>query len=511
MAAAATDRDRNSRQFAPAAATDWFRVDVYSSTALVGRITCDRIVAVEPQRGRSAALESFGPGSCQIVIRGGYWFASIADLTTPLPLTVGLTVQAYITDAALAQRGSAGYPRWRRTVPRFVGSITDLGDVEVDPGDPDTLLCPITCTTARARFGNAPAWQLDTHMPVEVVETDTDLDLIMRALDETYALDPMIGCLTAVAASTVDTYPGKPSIGFPTISPPPSATLPLFPMTNLAVGVTEYEGKTINDVITDLEGVTGGVFFESRRGAFRWVIPEERRNAAPPLVIDPSWCREPLTVRQGIGDVINRQRVAFAAPAGAVTEVQDDHSIDQRGHLPGGDLTTRLSIASVVDSDPAILRAADLAAGIVGRYSEPAWTTPAVTVDLTRVLEAGDQDTLFLDLLSLDVASLVQLDALPRRSPADPGVYWVEGMAESITSGRWLLTLSLVPYVLLSPGTRWLDLPTDLTWDELPADLSWIRAYAYNPEPFPAGAWRSVSSDLKWRDLRTDPRTWLDY
>lgn len=505
---AATDRNRVPSQF-PGVESDWLRADVYSTTAKLGTIECGRILSVAPQRGRATATEAFGPGSCQLVIAGGYWFTDAADPAVRVPLTTGLTIQVYITDAALAVRGSGAYPRWRRAVPRFVGTITDLGDVDIRPGNPDTLLCPITCTTARARFGNAPEWRLfDTPVALEVLEADTDRDLLDRALDQTYAMDPSIGALTAVAASTPDTYPGKPAIGNPALVPV-TATLPLIPMTNLAAGYDEYEGKTIVDVLNDLEPATGGVFFESRRGQFRWLIPEERRNAGAPLVIDPHWCQTPLTVRQGIGDVVNRQRIGFAVPAGFYYEDSDPESIADRGHLPGAQVSTRLQATTFGTDDVGLTRGLNLAFGVVGRYSVPAWTTPAVTIDLTRVLEAGE-DTLFLDLLSLDVASLVQLDALPRRFPGDPGVYWVEGQAEAITSGRWLMTLSLVPYALLSPGTRWDDLPADLTWNDVPAELTWIRAYAYNPDPYPVGAWKSQPSDLRWRNV-SSTATWNTY
>jgi hypothetical protein len=512
--AGASVRDRIARQFEPDAGTDWLRVDVYDANGLVGRIDCDRIVSVAPMRGRSSARDQHGPGSCSLVIRGGYWFADAVDPTVAVPLTVGLTIWVYITDAAVGLRGGSTYLRWRRTVTRFVGSITDLGEVEVDPGDPDTQLCPITCTTARARLGNTRAWAwTDGQWPVEVVEGDTDWSLLDRALDVTWTQDPMVGVLTSTAASTPDTSPGKPAIGSPTLTgistSTPTVTIPILPMSNLVTGIDEYDGKTINDVIADVEGITGGVLFESRRGVFKWATPAGRRSADPPLVIDPTWCRAPLVTRQGIGDVVNRQRVNVL-PDGVAVEVEDTASTAALGQLPGADLTTRLKATDLYDPhDPGLTQAYDIAGQVVGNYSQPAWSTPSVTVDLLRVLEAG-QDQLFLDLLSLDVGSLVQLPALPRRSPADSGVYWVEGQAEAVSSGAWLLTLSLVPYSLLAPATLWDDLPAGLTWNDVPADLTWIRAYAYAPDPFPRGSWTWQPADLRWRDISTGS-TWSTY
>lgn len=464
----------------------WLAVDVFSagsdSSDPIGTIAADRIVSFGTRHGRESVNESAGPGDVTMTLKGGWTFTSAADGVTPLPLTVGLVIRVYITGDGLAPWPADTYPNRTDLQVRFVGAVTDLGDVDLFPGDPDTVVVPLTGTTGRARFGNkAYSQDFGSNMP-SWLAYETDEMTIDRALEALWAMDP------------------SPFVQVPVFV---ESSTESFPNSALFIESYDYfDGKTLNDVISVYEAATGGTFIERRKGSMKWMLPAERRNVPPPLILDPSWILAPLRVRQGIGDIVNFQRVSMYAggTAGAAVEVEDEQSQLDYGFLPGDTIDTLLNILSVDLSDRAVRQGTELAGGIVGRFAKPTWTTPAITIDVTALMIQGLWDAAY-GVLALDVAHLVQLDALPRRFPGAPGLYWVEQLADDVTAGRWRVTLSLVPYSVLTPGTRWQDLPAaGLTWNDVPADLTWNESVSYDPAPYPVGAYRSEPSDLRYRD-----------
>lgn len=78
-----------------------------------------------------------------------------------------------------------------------------------------------------------------------------------------------------------------------------------------------------------------------------------------------------------------------------------------------------------------------------------------------------------------DVVRIVrhQLDAM---APDIPDVdLLVREISHTITPQSWIVELGLrVPEVL---GTRWDDVPADLTWDDIPAGLTWDEAVNWHP------------------------------
>lgn len=498
-----SDTDRTPRLIAGAAGADWFRLDVFQAPGAgfdpefipsIGHISASRIVSVSPHRGRSSPRESMGPGSCEVTIKGGYTYTNGAGVE--VPLTVGLAIRAYITNMNAAFP-AAGYPNRAEIAPRFVGTITDLGDVDISAGDPDNAVGSLTLTTARARIGNVTYEDDHAGDPIGTryprwLAAETDFLTINRAL--------------YVIGSVLDQGPFAGDVPYT-----PDAVTATYPNSMLFIDAPDsFIGKTINEVLAVYEAALGGVLIERRNGHWHWLTPAERRNAPAPVLIDPAWVLEPLISAQHIGELVNMQLVNIYAgglPGAAVYE-EDGISIAKLGRLPGDAIDTLLNVVAADFTDPALRQATELAGGAVARYSSPAWSTPAVTIDLTQMLIDGNAAGAYA-LANLDLGQLVELDSLPRRFPGDPGLYWVESMDESITASRWLLTLGLFPYALLSPGTRWIDIPADVTYADVPTDVTYVRSFTYSPEPYPAGSYRATYADLEYTDAAG--LRWVDF
>lgn len=448
-------------------------VDVFDGAgALLGNVPASMLAATVVHRGRAGAREDPGAATMSTVLVGGLDVAG-------QPLTVTRAVRLRLANAALvALFGSSVSADALAARARFTGQISDLGDVQL-VADSDTMQVPMAAAGIYARLSTGSTVGL-----VPWPAGTSDVDILTQTLNAAWTNDPGVRVAEwATLANRAKWWA------------PAAARTPVDAARRFILWDVDQQAPT--QIVGDLIAATAGVVVEQRDGRLDWLTPESRRAAPVSVSLDASQILAPAVARQNLADLVDQATITWGDPAASVVVV-DQAAIDDHGVYPAPIETKLASAAAATD------RATDL----VGRYGWPLWQLPAITVDLTQLIEDGALATVRA-LLMAESGSLVEITGLPTTSPVTGGLFWVEGTDESITAKRWQLSLGLVAYPLLAPPIRWGEVPASLRWVDVPATVSWIGATGYQPDPFPDSSWRTLPANLRWSQL---PATaWADY
>lgn len=251
----------------------------------------------------------------------------------------------------------------------------------------------------------------------------------------------------------------------------------------LQVLARDVDAQPALTIATDAALDGDGFLWSATDGAVLYSDANHRRGAELALELDA--CDVPLTVqwRQALEGVANDARVRYGtgSPQPEI-HATNPASIAELGTF-GASLSTRLATAADADARGQL---------ITVRQAWPAWVIDGLGFPL-EFLDAALTD----ELLRLEVHSLISLTGLPSSAPAASAQLWVEGWAETITGGSWLLALAVSDYCRSAPAPEWDDIAPAYTWDSMPAELTW-DATTCLPPPMPTGRWADVPADMRW-------------
>lgn len=414
--------------------------------AVDGTIPGSRIAGLTMHRGRRAATERVTPGTFGMTLDS---LAVDAGADLDVALRVRVELDTTVLNAALAAKGAAAIEA--DAVPRFVGTITDLGDVQVDPRA-NSLRVPVTGASIAARLFS---FQLES----------PDWPAAIGTISDGYAL-----WRSAFVAATYDA--GLRIDPYTVIND--WIALMLAKATRYSVDVTGWPNPTS---VADLYGLISdsgrGEYVDRRDGRPDMVRPLDRRGTVA-IPIDVSQIVAPLGLVRRLGDLLNKVKVNYFGPPAAASTREWTASENRFGQVDG-QVDTNLATAT---------EAADLADDLLAAFAFPRWQLSQLVVDLGKLFDrAGPGDlTLVRALLRAEIGSLLDLTGtMPTNSPIAGGLYWIVGVDEAITRTSWRMTLAVQPYSFLAPTSRWTDVAVDLRWTDVPPDVSWRFFGAYSP------------------------------
>lgn len=432
--------------------------------------------SVRVHRGRDTARDTFTPGTFAATVVGEL----ADDQTGAVDLEIGRRVRLQLDKAALDRVFGAGtYPAASRIL--YTGVVTDFGPSDVGAGQ-SVKVTPVQ----GAALGSQNLARAQEATVAGGLDPQPGMDLaIIGGCHDPLGVDPGVTFpQRAIAGLSEDTVTSVTS---------PRPTLPLAD----AFAHWDVTGQTMQSILDDLMASTSGTWIERRSGLADWLTAEGRRvytsapsSGAGVLVLDASVILSGLSTSRTPADLGNHVTVSYGDGSLSVL-VTDPDSIYKHGRreVP---LTTRLATA-----DAATRHGQDY----VGRYAWPAWTVPAITLDLLWLIESG-RAALAAQVLDLEIARVVELAGLPTNSQVPNGAYWVEGIDLEISAGRFLVTLALVSYALLAPNVQWQDHPVSgLSWADVPEWVTWLRAttwLAAGGTVTPRYAWKLAPAGLHW-------------
>jgi len=240
----------------------------------------------------------------------------------------------------------------------------------------------------------------------------------------------------------------------------------------------------------------GGMVWQDREGRVRYADAQHRRGIVDTLEVQACDIGIGLEWSETLEGLVNDVTIRYGPTpeGGEQPEVRasDPDSIAERGTFA---VSTTTAIANVEDAN-------ERAGLIIARYARPAWSLGGLELDMD-LLDLVQTE----DVLTLDVHSLLSVTGLPESSPQTSAVLWVEGWAEIIDPGGWVIAFNTSDYCRTAAAPFWDDLPPAVTWDSIDPVLSWDDARCMPPEP-PRGRWNDVPSSVRWDTV--DPTTTWD-
>lgn len=419
-------------------------------------ITAERVADVWSHRGRSNAREQPSAGTGGFTLAGGLTFQPDPGLE-PVPLDVATAFRVVLDRQAIGNVFNAGVPADIDGMVRFVGRVTELGDVEISP-DTRAEIVPVTAATLLAHLDTSPASRAYT-------AGVSDRSILINLLTDVWSNDPAV-----------------PFGGW--LDLPDSWFGPLLGVAPLPAGhrlaAWDTTGAAPSSVIADLAAATNAVLIERRDGTLDW-LTADRRATQPayrtPLVLPTDSVLAPLAAGKRIGDIANELVATYGDGS---LSVASSYSQSQAlyGILPAGQIDTHFAAAAD----------AQAAADYVTQHNGwPAWRCITAVVDILALIERGDL-ALAQACIAIECEDLVEITgALPAHVPDTLSTaYFVGAIDESITSSSWRLTLTLIDRWLVDSPT-WNDWPAGVTWDDVPpatpdgASINWLRTTTYVP------------------------------
>lgn len=222
----------------------------------------------------------------------------------------------------------------------------------------------------------------------------------------------------------------------------------------------DYAGKSAAAALDQLRVDSLGQLVEHRSGRLEWHDAEHRRGL-PSLatLTGDEHLITPFRWSQTIANLVNDADVGWGVEQRA--RVTDAPSVAQYGPY-GVQLDTRLAAAADAHA---------LASTIVGRYGQPTWVLPALSVDLVRTAlsVAGA-------LLELTHGDKITATDLPPDGPFTAGDLFVEGTAEEWDQGKIRISLNASDPRIAGVGIRWIDVDPLLQWEDVDPALTWLDA-----------------------------------
>ena len=305
---------------------------------------------------------------------------------------------------------------------RFTGEVTDVLI------DPDRGTWQVVGVSVRARLGRHP------------------LDLTGSVAATAH--DRVTGVLAAIAApvGTVD----------------PDDTLLSTP------GQVTDANTLLAEVVTS----TTGQLVDQPSGLTDWHSPEHRRGAVPVLSVAAGEILSAITWAERVGSVLNMATINYTG--GSVT-ITDHGSVGTRGEYP----TTVTTVLAAADDAEA------LGTLVVGRYADPVWDLPTLTVDPVRTIAPASLPAL-LRLLHGDRVTITDLP--PSGPVAGVQDFFVEGFTETAARWAWRIGLAVTDPRLSGVTIRWTDIDHCLKWVEVDPTLSWLDlAHVEDPDDLSSG------------------------
>lgn len=388
-------------------------------------------------------------------------FAVKAEALVALP-ELGDPVVVDLSDDLLDALG--GGEEHRR---RFTGTVTDAAI------RPSAEIVTIVAAGDRSRAARVPIG--DVPWPAEL-----DGARATRILAALVAADP-----------TFDVLPGDPGT-----------------VTVLARDVDRQPAAALLD---DLAAFTGGDAWETRAGELTWRDARSRSDLAPGLTLDASNVLVDPEFTKSLDGLVTDLTVYYGPDPQASIRLRDTAA-------PITTLAAQVSTPLATASD-----AQAYATEVVGRRSRPAWSVPALGVDVLRTLDPAQR----LALLAAEPGLLVALTGMPTTAPFSASQLWVEGWRETYTRQSWRFAISVTPRGLTGAQARWIDVPATyvpaaapgdplpapqpMTWAAQPfAGLSWIAVAGWwTDEEITLGRWADVPANVRWGNYPAGT-TWGD-
>lgn len=416
-----------------------------------GIITGDRLADVSIHRaGREAPLAQQSAGTCQLTIAGGLG----VDVGGPLDTAHGFTIE--LDPAAQLAVFGAEIPG----ATRFVGRVTDLGDVEASTHARATARIPVTAASLLARLDN-------TALTVSWPDGTDDITILTGLLTQLWTDDAglRVGPWRDDVMPWISRLAGRPPVE-----------------SGYRFDAWDPAGQSASSVIALTGATTLGVLIERADGAIDYLRPTERAGPAEgggslhdPVDIPTSAILDPIMVGKRIGDVINVATVSYGAGDVTVTAT-DALSVARFGRLAARH-DTRLGIG---EGELGLEAARQVAQRIVGHFGSPAWRVAVLTVDVLALIEAGEL-TLAKAVIALECETAIRITgALPATAPDVPADYIITGIDETITAASWRITFSVVDRWLIDT-VQWGDYPAALTWADIPPTIDWTAATRWMP------------------------------
>lgn len=308
--------------------------------------------------------------------------------------------------------------------PRFTGEITDV-DVTAEG---DLSIVSVTGVGRSSRLARVP---IVTIRPAEL-----DGERVRRALYQAAWLLPL--------------------------------DLGTFDPGTVTVRAEDYStgGNNARGVVDQITQDSLGQLVEHRSGRLDWHDAEHRRDLVSVVTLTGSdHIIKPFRWAQSVATVVNDAEVTYGpAEARATVRVTDSVSADVVNGL--GPYGVQLDTTLDAEED-----AYALASTVVGRYAQPSWMLPDLTVDVVRT--AGDQAGA---VLALTHGDKVTASGLPPDGAFTAGDLFVEGTTETYTRTAWRVSLAVADPAIAGVGIRWLDVDPELQWRHVDPDVTWLDA-----------------------------------
>lgn len=188
-------------------------------------------------------------------------------------------------------------------------------------------------------------------------------------------------------------------------------------------------GRTVNDVLADLEAAEGGVLADSRDGVvtLRSRVSRYNRPTAVTLSVAQQEAGQDVKPKVDRSNLVND--ITVTAADGAIARATNQASVDEYGYA-------RSSLSLPVAYD----RALETAGWRTGVYSIPRARIPSLQVDLMNLPVAKRAAC-----LAADIGTRVALNDLPGQAAAASMPFIVEGYAETIGPFQYELTFNVSP------------------------------------------------------------------
>jgi hypothetical protein len=220
-----------------------------------------------------------------------------------------------------------------------------------------------------------------------------------------------------------------------------------------------------------------------------WESLDARAGREPLVELLASEVAATATWGMSLDGLVNRYTVEYGDPtARATVTVEDAASIAKYGEYAAGRSTELLQEAD----------ARRLAALIVGRNSEPAWTITRFDVDLLDLAIPREKAAKLLGLA--EVGTLIEVAGLPATAPSGR-YFFVEGTDLALSTHDWRLTVYVSAADRTGAPMTWDDLPAGLTWDQVDPARTWLRAAGWFELPPVVQRWADVPADVAWWEL----------
>lgn len=368
------------------------------------------------RHGRSSPEQPPDAATCTVTIRSDA-LPALPSLGAPVTVRLGQAAADWL------ELDDATFETVRT---RFVGDVTDLVAVpQRDVTGPQLLT--LTAVSGRAKLGRVVLG--DAPWPAE-----TDGARAARIL--------------ALAATSTPLQIAAGDAGTVTVLPRDVDRQP-------ALALLEQLG-------TD----TLGTLAETRDGALHWHDAEHRTRTTPVAVtVDASAVlADSASSTMRLAELLNDLTVTYGDTDPRPTvRVEHAGSIAQH-YRAAASITSQL--ATEADAET-------FARTLVGRRSRPRWSTPGITVDIARTVDAPTAAA----LLALEFGDLLEVTGYPAAGPFSTARLWLEGWTESITRREWRLALDVSDFALTVSPLRWSEVDLGTSWSEVPAGVRWLDAH----------------------------------